>query len=147
MDHYSLFELNEYIRRIVALNFPTGLWISCEIAQVNESRGHYYFNLIEKDETDGSIIAQSEAVMWQRSYRSLRRKIGKTIDHLLQSGITVMLKVTVDFHERYGLKLTIQDIDPIYTMGKLEQQRQETIASLHSRGLLTKNGVGERDWI
>jgi len=139
MDHYSLFELNEYIRRIVALNFPTGLWISCEIAQVNESRGHHYFNLIEKDETDGAIIAQSEAVMWQRSYRSLRRKIGKTMDSLLQNGITVMLKVTVDFHERYGLKLTIQDIDPVYTMGKLEQQRQETIASLHSRGLLTRN--------
>lgn len=139
MDHYSLFELNEYIRRIVALNFPTGLWISCEIAQVNESRGHYYFNLIEKDETDGAIIAQSEAVMWQRSYRSLRRKIGKTMDSLLQNGITVMLKVTVDFHERYGLKLTIEDIDPIYTMGKLEQQRRETIATLHSRGLLTRN--------
>jgi len=139
MDHYSLFELNEYIRRIVALNFPAGLWISCEIAQVNESRGHHYFNLIEKDETDGAIIAQSEAVMWQRSYRSLRRKIGKTMDSLLQNGITVMLKVTVDFHERYGLKLTIEDIDPVYTMGKLEQQRQETIASLHSRGLLTRN--------
>ena len=139
MDHYSLFELNEYIRRIVALNFPSGLWISCEIAQVNESRGHHYFNLIEKDETDGTIIAQSEAVLWQRSYRSLRRKIGKTMDSLLQNGITVMLKVTVDFHERYGLKLTIEDIDPVYTMGKLEQQRQETIASLHSRGLLTRN--------
>ncbi len=139
MDHYSLFELNEYIRRIVALNFPTGLWISCEIAQVNESRGHYYFNLIEKDETDGVIIAQSEGVMWQRTYRSLRRKIGKTMDSLLQNGITVMLKVTVDFHERYGLKLTVEDIDPVYTMGKLEQQRRETIATLHNQGLLTQN--------
>jgi len=139
MDHYSLFELNEYIRRIVALNFPAGLWISCEIAQVNESGGHYYFNLIEKDETDGAIIAESEAVLWQRSYRSLRRKIGKTIDDLLQNGITVLLKVAVDFHERYGLKLTIEDIDPVYTMGKLEQQRRETIASLQSRGLLIPN--------
>ena len=139
MDHYSLFELNEYIRRIIALNFPTGLWISCEIAQVNESRGHYYFNLIEKDETDGAIIAQSEAVMWKRSYRSLRRKIGKEIDSLLQNGITVMLKVTVDFHERYGLKLTIEDIDPVYTMGKLELQRRETIATLHNGGLLSLN--------
>lgn len=139
MDHYSLFELNEYIRRIVALNFPSGLWISCEIAQVNESNGHYYFNLIEKNETDGAIIAQSEAVMWQRSYRSLRRKIGKTMDDLLQNGITVLLKVTVDFHERYGLKLTIEDIDPVYTIGKLEQQRRETIATLQHRGLLTPN--------
>ena len=114
MDHYSLFELNEYIRRIVTLNFPTGLWISCEIAQVNESRGHYYFNLVEKDETDGAIIAQSDAVLWQRNYRSLRRKIGKTMDNLLQNGITVLLKVKVDFHERYGLKLMIEDIDLIY---------------------------------
>ena len=139
MDHYSLFELNEFIRRIVALNFPTGLWISCEIAQVNESRGHYYFNLIEKDETDGTIIAKSDAVLWQRTYRSLRRKVGKTMDSLLQNGITVLLKVKVDFHERYGLQLTVEDIDPVYTMGKLEQQRLETIAALQSRGLLIPN--------
>jgi len=139
MDHYSLFELNEHIRRIVTLNFPTGLWISCEIAQVNESRGHYYFNLIEKDETDGTIIAKSDAVLWQRTYRSLRRKVGKTMDSLLQNGITVLLKVKVDFHERYGLQLTVEDIDPVYTMGKLEQQRLETIAALQSQGLLIPN--------
>lgn len=140
MDTYSLFELNEYLRRIVALNFPSSMWVSCEIAQVNESRGHYYFNLIEKDETDGAIIAQSEGVMWQRDYRKLRRRLGKTTDGLLQNGITIMTKVKVTFHERYGLKLTLEDIDPAYTMGKLELQRRETISTLKEKNLLSLNG-------
>ncbi len=38
MQSYSLFELNEYIRRVVALNFQEPLWVRCEIAQIKENR-------------------------------------------------------------------------------------------------------------
>ena len=35
------------------------------------------------------------------------------------SGIKVLVKVTVDFHELYGYSLTVIDIDPTYTLGDM----------------------------
>lgn len=139
MESYSLFELNEYFRRVVALNFQDALWIRCEISQVNNSRGHYYLNLIEKSAEEEKIVAQSSAIIWAGKYRELRRKFKKTLDDLLQNGTAVLLQVKVDFDERYGLKLIIEDIDPSYTMGQMELKRQEILAALLKKGLLDVN--------
>jgi len=139
MQSYSLFELNEYIRRVFALNFQEAIWIRCEIAQINASRGHYYLNLIEKSEETESIIAQSSAVLWASTYRKLRREHKKTLDGLLQNGVAVLLKAKVDFDERYGLKLLIEEIDPSYTMGQMELKRQAILEALLKQGLLEVN--------
>lgn len=136
---FSLFQLNEHFRRVVALNFPESIWVSAEIAQVNESRGHYYFNLIEKDSEASTIIAESQAVLWQRDYRRLRRRLGKAMGSLMQNGIAILVKVRIEFHERYGLKLMIEDIDPAYTVGQLEIQKRKTIEALQSAGLFSLN--------
>ena len=137
MQIYSLFELNEYIRRILALNLPDSVWIECEIAQVGESRGHYFLSLIQKD--GDQIIAQMEAVLWQQQYRRLRRQLGLSIRALLQAGISVRLKAKVDFHERYGLKLTVEEIDPAHTIGQLEMQKRANLQKLQELGLLKLN--------
>lgn len=52
---YSLYELNEYIRRVVALNFPEPIWVHCEIAQIKEVRGNVYLDLIHHDEGSDEI--------------------------------------------------------------------------------------------
>jgi len=127
---YTLFELNEYIRRILALNLSDALWISCEIAQISEARGHCFLELVQKSETEETIVAQASAIIWQNNLRQLRRKIGITLDSLLKDGMQVLLKVRIDFNERYGLKLLIEDIDPAYTLGKLELKRRQIIEQL-----------------
>lgn len=139
MEHISLFDLNEHIRRVLALNFPEALWVSCEIGQLNESQGHYFFSLVQKAEEHDHIIAQAEGVLWRNGFRQLQRRIGGALRPLLQEGIEVLLQVKVDFHERYGLKLIIEDIDPAYTLGRLEQQRREILERLRAESLLRKN--------
>jgi len=139
MQSYSLFELNEYIRRVFALNFQEAIWVRCEIAQINASRGHYYLNLIEKSETQETIVAQSSAIIWASTYRKLRREHKKTLDDLLQNGVAVLLKAKIDFDERYGLKLLIEAIDPSYTMGQMELKRQAILEALLKQGLLDVN--------
>lgn len=136
MKSVTLFELNEYIRRILALNLPEALWISCEIMQVSEARGHCFLELIQKAETEEKIVAQASAIIWQNNLRQLRRKIGVTLESLLKDGMEVLLKVRIDFSERYGLKLLVEDIDPAYTLGKLELKRRQTIEQLGQQGLL-----------
>lgn len=136
---YTLFDLNEHIRRVLALNLPDALWVSAEIAQVSESRGHYFLSLVQKGDAEDSILAQAEAVIWQQNARQIQLQLGKLWQGILQAGVEVLLKVRVEFHERYGLKLLVQDIDPAYTLGKLEMARRGTIEKLTESALLTQN--------
>ncbi len=139
MQTYSLFELNEYIRRILALNLPDAIWVTCEIAQFNESRGNYFLELVEKSEEEDTIIARTEAALWGPNYRQLRRKIGKKLVDILQEGLEVKVQVSVSFHERYGLKMVIEDVDPTYTLGRLALKRQQTIERLEAEGKIDQN--------
>ena len=139
MESFSLFELNEYIRRVIALNFQEPIWVHGEISQISESRGNYYLEIIEKKENSDEIIAQSSAALWYKSFMFLKRKIGPGISSLLQDGIQVKLKINLDFHERYGFKMIIEDIDPNYTMGQVELNRQKVIKQLKEDGVYDLN--------
>ncbi|MEL7118029.1 MAG: exodeoxyribonuclease VII large subunit [Bacteroidota bacterium] len=139
METHTLFELNEYLRRIVALNLPDAIWVKCEIAQLDFAKGHYFLDLIEKDDQDETIIARTNAVIWQRQIRLIQKKLGKNINEVLQEGLEVLIHAKVDYHERYGLKLIIEDIDPAFTIGKLELERTQTIQRLKSEGLFDLN--------
>lgn len=137
-DTFSLFDLNEYLKRVVALNFPEPVWISCEIAQIKNARGNYYLDLIEVNDNE-EVIAQSQAAIWYKSYLFIKTKFGDLLPSLLQEGVKVKIKVNVEFNERYGLKLIIEDIDPAYTLGQMELARQKILERLKHAGVIEKN--------
>lgn len=136
---FTLFDLNEYIRQVLALNFAAPVWVQAEVMQVKFSRGHCYLDLVQKGEDNDDILAQAQAVIWSRQLFTLQSKLGSSFQSLLQPGTEVLLQVEVTFHERYGLKLMVQDIDESYTLGKLELQRRKTIEKLQKAGLLERN--------
>lgn len=136
-DSYSLLELHQYIRRVVALNFDQPVWIEAEISQASSARGHWYLDLLEKE--GEQIVAQGQAALWANVYHFLKRKLPVPPEDLLQPGLAVKLKVNVDFHERYGLKLIIEDIDSTFTLGKLALQREDILRQLAQAHLLDKN--------
>lgn len=139
MQHFTLYELNEFIRRVISLNFAEAIWVQCEIFQVSQSRGHFYIQLVQKDGVEDQVLARADAVLWQRSYLQLKRTMGPLIDDLLREGLEVLLQVKVVFDERYGLQFRIEQIDPAFSLGKLELQRQETLRQLRAEGLLERN--------
>jgi exodeoxyribonuclease VII large subunit len=138
LESHSLFELNQYIKRVIALNFPEHIWINCEIAQIKEVRGNVYIDLVEQDQTD-NIIAQASAVIWYKSFLFIKNKLGTLTNSLLSEGAHVKIKVQVEFNERYGYKLVIDDIDPTYTLGRLEINRQKIIERLKEDNLFDSN--------
>ena len=139
MEVYSLYELNQYIKQVIALNFVDVIWISCEISSFSESRGHCYLDLVEKDDETDQVKAMMSAAIWYRDYMFIRKKLGLIADKILQNGMQVKLKVELDFHERYGLKLVIKDIDPSYTYGQLAIQREQIINKLNEEGRMHLN--------
>ncbi|MEE9373357.1 MAG: exodeoxyribonuclease VII large subunit [Saprospiraceae bacterium] len=139
METHSLFELNEYIRRVVALNFREPIWIKAEANQINKSRNNFYFDLVEKEKGKDNIIAKASGVLWAKNYFFLKKKLGDVLDQILMDGTEILIKVKVDFNERYGFKLQIEDIDPAYTFGQTEIRRQEIIEQIKKNGLLKLN--------
>ena len=139
MEAFSLFEVNQYLRRVIALNFEDPFWVECEINSISHSRGNVYLNVIEKAEESEEVIASNSAQIWYRQFLFIKKKLGGLVDSILQSGIKVKLKVSLNYSERYGLSLVVEDIDPAYTFGQFEINRQKTIEALKKKRLMDKN--------
>lgn len=139
MHTYSLLELNTYIKQVVALNFEDPVWITCEISQARNSRGQLYLELVQQNEAETDIVATASATIWYKNHLFIKKKLGDLYDAILKDGTQVSLKIQVSFHERYGLKLNILDVDPSYTIGQLEMQRQQVIERLRKAGVLQIN--------
>jgi exodeoxyribonuclease VII large subunit len=57
----------------------------------------------------------------------------------LTSGLKVLVQVSVEYQEVFGLSFVIKDIDPTYTLGDLEQRKREVIQRLRSEGVFDMN--------
>lgn len=139
MEAFSLLEVNQYVKRVLALNFDEPFWVHCELNQVSHSRGNVYLELIEKAENSNDIVAKNSAQIWYKQHLFIKKKLGKLVDSILKEGIMVKLKVVVNYSERYGFSLVIEDIDPSFTFGQFEMNRQKVIEQLKEKELLDKN--------
>lgn len=136
----SLLELNRQLKDAVQSAFPSALWVRAEIAELRENRnGHCYLDLVEKDEGSDQVVARMRAMIWSYTYRMLKPYFETSTGRALSNGIKVMVKGSVEFQEVYGLSFVIKDIDPVYTLGDLEQRRQEVLKRLKDEGVLEMN--------
>ena len=132
MKYYTLYQLNKSVQKLIN-GINKEFWITAEISQARIGY-HAYLDLVQKE--GESVVAKSRANIWNIYLKGLKHKLGESFDQLMQAGTKVMLKVNVTFHEVYGLSLAVTDIDPAYTMGELELQRQETIKRLEKEELM-----------
>ena len=139
MKVYSLLQLATYLQRVVAMNFPEPIWVRAEILHVKESRGHTYLELVEKDHQSEVVNAQLSAALWFKQKAIIQEKLADAMDVFLQEGTEVSLMVEVSFHTVFGLTLSVVDLDPAYTLGRLALSREQTISRLKKEQLLDRN--------
>lgn len=139
-ETYSLSQLTRFINQVVKVNFESPVWIKAEISELREaSNGHCYLEFIEKDPDTDTLIAKIKANIWANTYRMLKPYFESSTGQQLHAGIKVLVSVTVDFHDVFGLSLNIRDIDPTYTLGELAKRRQEIIRQLEKDGVMEMN--------
>ncbi|RKZ26178.1 exodeoxyribonuclease VII large subunit, partial [bacterium] len=87
------------------------------------------------------IIAQAKAIIFENVKDKIFSRLKQTGEgFLLKDDIEVKLLCRVNLSPRWGLySLEVYDIDPVYTLGKLAQDRQKIIEDLRKRGLFEKN--------
>ena len=100
----SLFELNNLIKNVLNQTFPESWWVSAEMSdvRVNASSGHCYLEFIEKDAISGQLIAKARGAIWAKTFRMLKPCFEQETGQRFTSGLKVLVKVTVEFHEQIG---------------------------------------------
>lgn len=140
MEALSLLELNALVRRSLEQCLPDEYWVQAELSDVRtNSTGHCYLEFIQKDSRSNSLVAKARGTIWANVYRLLKPYFEEATGQAFVSGIKVLVQVTVSFHELYGYSLTVQDIDPTYTLGDMARRRREILKQLEEEGVLTLN--------
>ncbi len=136
----SLFDLNALVRSSIEQCLPDGYWVQAELSDVRtNSTGHCYLEFIQKDPRGNNLIAKARGTIWSNVFRLLKPYFEESTGQEFVSGIKVLVLVTVSFHELYGYTLTVQDIDPAYTLGDMERRRRDILNQLEEEGVLTLN--------
>lgn len=140
MDALSLYDLNALVRRSLEQCLPDEYWVQAELSDVRtNSAGHCYLEFVQKDPRSNALIAKARGTVWANVFRLLKPYFEEATGQAFVSGIKVLVQVTVSFHELYGYSLTVQDIDPTYTLGDMARRRREILQQLEAEGVLTLN--------
>ena len=137
----TLFELNSLVRELIEIHFDESYWVVGELSDVSTPAygGHFYGELVQKDELSDRIVARARITCWARTYSILRLRFQKESGETLRKGLQVKLLVKVNFHEQYGYSLNILDIDSTFTLGDLARRRREILMQLEQDGILHDN--------
>lgn len=136
----SLLELNSLVRRSITSCLPDEYWVQAELSDVRVNySGHCYLEFVQKDATDNALLAKARGIIWANVFTRLRSYFERETGQAFVSGLKVLVKVTVDFHELYGYSLTVVNIDPTYTLGDMVRRRKEILRQLDEEGILTLN--------
>lgn len=135
---YSLLALSQSIRNLIYEKIgQQQFWLKAEIAQIKQAAsGHWYLELVQ--EKAGMRLASMQAAVWSLDYEQILQKHGPEVNKILVQGQELVLKVMVDYHAIYGLKLIIKDLDLSFVLGELERRKRETLEKLKQAGLLQK---------
>ena len=131
MPSYTLTQLASAVRNCLESGFPGRYWVSAETSGVRVGiSGHCYLELLDKDTSGSQVTARMKAMIWASDYATLSGRFQRETGETFDSGLHVLVLVSVSYHEQYGLSLRILDIDPSYTMGAMARKRKEIIEEL-----------------
>ncbi|QHS60925.1 exodeoxyribonuclease VII large subunit [Chitinophaga agri] len=106
-------------------------WVVADITSHSfyPAKGYHYFDLVEKDAGSHQLTAKLSATAWGNGGNRI-----KEFEHVtgqrFSNDMQVLVRVAVEYHPVYGLKLSLLDIDPSFTIGQLEKQKQATLQRL-----------------
>ena len=141
MSEKQVFTLQQVVRSIKKTledRYTQNYWVKAEMHKLNKyPSGHAFPELVQKD--DNKIVAQITGTIWKQQLERINTKFIEVVKEPLREGTTLLLLVKINYSETFGLGLQILDIDPSFSLGELQKQREETLRKLAKEGLLNLN--------
>lgn len=134
-DFIDLFELQTSIKEGIESLFPDRVWVKAEVSAVKARRGGHCYLELSQSGAEG-LVAKCSAIIWSSKYRFIAPYFESVTGSPLSEGMVILAQVQVNYSELYGLSLIIDEIDPEFTLGAKEMERQQTIERLRSEGLM-----------
>lgn len=142
-NHIKLSELNGIISDTIKNKFSAlKYWIIADVTNhsYKADKRYHNFDLVEKDTNSNNIIAKISGKAWGSGSMSIS-DFEKNTGQKFTNNINVLVQVSVEYHPLYGLSINVLDIDTNFTLGILEQKRNETLLKLVSENeYITKHG-------
>jgi exodeoxyribonuclease VII large subunit len=135
---FTLSQVTSSIRKTIEQRYTQSYWVKAEMHKLNRfPSGHAFPELVQKE--GEKIIAQVNGIIWKQNLDRINTLFIQTVKEPLKDGVSLLLLVKINYSETYGLSLQILDIDPSFSLGELQKQRDETLRKLQELGILNQN--------
>lgn len=134
----TLHEFNNRIKRLLADPSVMNCWVVAETTDVRINQ-HCYLQLLEKNPKTGATVAKIKAIIWGSQFRFLNARFKQVTGRDIGNDMKIMVCLSVNYSPQYGLTVVINDINPEFTLGDMERQRQEILNRLTQEGIIGQN--------
>ncbi|WP_234110690.1 exodeoxyribonuclease VII large subunit [Chryseobacterium sp. R2A-55] len=136
---FTLSQVTASIKKTLEARYHSEYWISAEMNKLNyySHSGHCYPELLEKK--DGKVVAEMRSMLWKSNYDRINKRFEEVLKTPLSDGLKILFLAKITFHPTSGVQLQIMDIDPSYTLGDLQREKNETIDRLKSEQVFDLN--------
>ena len=127
-----LSELTAVVSDILATAFAQHtFWVIADVTNhtFKPDKNYHHFDLVEKASDSNDLLAKIQAKAWGKGSLSIQQ-FQQTTGQRFSNNIQVLVNVSVNYHPVFGLQLNVNEIDPNFTLGMLEQQRLATLERL-----------------
>lgn len=148
---FTVAELAAAVRGALGVIFPDELWVEGQIASISTGRTrgsgagnqarHVYFDLVDP-EAEGVVLPVVLFDTHRRRVNELLKGQGGGSALKMTDGVRVRVRGRLDLYPATSrVQLRMTSIDPLYTVGVLERERDRLLAALLAEGLLERNGA------
>ena len=134
----TLQEFNNRIKRLLADPSVMNCWVVAETTDVRINQ-HCYLQLLEKNPKTGATVAKIKAIIWGNQFRFLNARFKQVTGRDIGNDMKIMVCLSVNYSPQYSLTVVINDINPEFTLGDMERQRQEILNRLTQEGIIGQN--------
>jgi exodeoxyribonuclease VII large subunit len=138
-NFYSLSSISSGISDAVWEQFgERSYWIVAEISELNVRKGHCYLSLVEKLPGSASPVCELKGIIWANKFERVSSAFAAETGMSLAAGTRILFQAIVRYDVKWGLSLVIEDVEPKYTVGLIQVERDRAVAKLkadHEYGL------------
>ena len=135
---FTLKQVVSSIRKTIEDRYLHTYWVKAEIYKFNRfPSGHAFPEIVQRE--NEKIVAQLTGTIWKQNYERINQQFIEVVKEPLRDGSNLLMQVKITFSELYGLSLQIIDIDPSFSLGEVQKQREETLKRLQKEGVLNLN--------
>ncbi|HTO01680.1 MAG TPA: exodeoxyribonuclease VII large subunit [Microthrixaceae bacterium] len=135
-------ELHRAIEAVLDGAFGGEIWIEGEIRNLKRSpKKHAYFDLVDSDSAGDQYPPLLSVTLFARERQIVNRFLSENGGNVrISDGLRVRIRGSLGtYSSRSSLQLRMTGIDPTFTLGVLDQQRERVLAALSADNLLDSN--------